>query len=54
VCGRGGGAGAVTGVRVGICVGVEVCASWGGVQDGFASWGGHVRVIKLGCSSQVL
>jgi hypothetical protein len=31
------GAGAVTGVRVGICVGDGVCSRWGGDQVGFAS-----------------
>jgi hypothetical protein len=33
----GGRAGAVTGVRVGLCVGDGFCASWGGDQVGFAS-----------------
>jgi hypothetical protein len=46
------GAGVVTGVRVEICAGDGGCASWGGVQVGFASWGGQVRVFKLGCSSR--
>jgi hypothetical protein len=55
-----GGAGAVTGVRVGICVGDGVCASWGGVQVGFASWGGQVTGwsrwgVKIGvCRSDVV
>jgi hypothetical protein len=31
------GAGALTGVRVGICAGDGGCASWGGVQVRFAS-----------------
>jgi hypothetical protein len=35
---------------VGICVGDGVCASRGGFQVGFASWGGQVRVVKLGWS----
>jgi hypothetical protein len=39
-------------VRVGICAGDGGCASWGGVHVVFASWGGQVRVFKLGCSSQ--
>jgi hypothetical protein len=41
-------------VRVGICVGDGGCASWGGVQVGFASWGGQVRMLKTGCAGQVL
>jgi hypothetical protein len=42
-----GGAGAVTGMmRVEICVGDGVCASWCGVQIGFPSWGGQVEVFK--------
>jgi hypothetical protein len=39
-------------VRVEICVGDGVFASWCG--DGFPSWGGQVRVLKLGCSSGVV
>jgi hypothetical protein len=40
-------------LRVPVCVGDGGCASWGGiaslggVQVGFASWGGKVRVVKL-------
>jgi hypothetical protein len=37
----------VTGVRVGICVGDGGCASWGGVQVGFANW-----EFKFGCSNR--
>jgi hypothetical protein len=37
-------------VRFGICVGDGVCASWGGDQVGFASWGGQARVVKVRCS----
>jgi hypothetical protein len=48
----GGGAGAGTGVLVGMCVGDGGCASWDGVQDGFASWGDQVRMVKFGCSSR--
>jgi hypothetical protein len=42
----------VTGVRIGICVGDGSCASWSGVQVGFARWGSQVRVFKFGCSSR--
>jgi hypothetical protein len=34
-----------------ICIGDGGCASWGGVQVGFASWGGQVRVVELVYSS---
>jgi hypothetical protein len=50
----GGRAGAVTGVRGGICVGDGVCASWGGVQVGCASYGGQIRVVMVGYSSRSL
>jgi hypothetical protein len=33
------------------CVCDGGCASWGGVQAGFASWGGQVRVVNLVYSS---
>jgi hypothetical protein len=38
----------VTGVRVGICVGDGDCASWSGVQVGFASFGVQVWLLKSG------
>jgi hypothetical protein len=49
-----GGDGVATGLRVRICAGCGVCASWGGVQVGFPSCGGQVRVVKpnLGWSNR--
>jgi hypothetical protein len=44
----------VTGVRVGICVGDGGCASWGGVEVGFASLGVQVWAFKFGCSSRAV
>jgi hypothetical protein len=50
----GGGAGAVTGEKFGICVGSGVCACWGG-DVGFASWGGQSGLLKSGvCRSVVV
>jgi hypothetical protein len=39
-------------VGVKICVGVGVCASLCGVQIGFPSWSGQVRIVNLGRSSR--
>jgi hypothetical protein len=46
------GAGVVTGLRVGICVGDGVCASVGVVQVGFPRWGTQVREVNSRCSSR--
>jgi hypothetical protein len=35
-------------VRVGICAGDGGYVNWGCLQDGFASWGDLVRVLKFG------
>jgi hypothetical protein len=47
-----GGAGAVTGVRVAICLGIEF-VQVGAVKLGCASWGVQVWVFKSGCAGRV-